>query len=715
MILWLLLAVAAAANIEGSVLERGSGDPIEGVTVSDGEVSATTHADGIFSIESSAEPVTLTFQSPSHQPASVELSSLSSKRVVIFLSASPAPLEIVVESFKRTAHISRQPIDAEMAYETPGTFDDSVRLVQSLPSVTVQREYAPGSGDLSVRGSLPGDNRYFIDGVEIPYLYHFNQYASVLPASQLDQLQLYSSTFGAAYGDAVGAVIEADSKLDKPLSTSGDASLNFVMMGGSLSAPVNKKWWLSASGRRSYQDLYTEGTAQYTLWPSFHDYTLRATRQNGHNKTSLFLWGANDSYTRAISELDVLNPVEQINTPTLAYNRGFIAAGALHDWGDPAHSGHLVAAVVNDHTKGELSTQLGEQLTSRYLTSRARQEIILDSASIEFGADLKAEQTSLTTDDVGDAALDISSELPALARGTAIDDSAYRLKGGAYAQTTLGSALMVIPGVRLSYDTLSETPVTADPRVASHLSVGEQTLFKVAVGRYQQAPRTDVAITESGPLPNTTSWQVAGGVEQTIASRLEINLEAYQKWSHNVIYLPIIGPVEVVDSGRSTGIELTGRYRIRDLFFLWTWLSYSRSTLTDNDHSFPSDSDQPLAGGLVLSWDLSEAWNVGTRYQFGSGLPYTPVDGAVYEATHNTWHLVAGDPNSARYPAYHKVDLHIARQWIFNRWTLSTTAELWMVPKSAAQLYPVHNYDASETIWVMGPTLFPLLGARAKF
>ena len=66
-----------------------------------------------------------------------------------------------------------------------------------------------------MRGSQPGDNRYYLDGIEIPYLYHFNQYASVFPASQVGTLELFPSTFSARYGDAVGAIVEAQSRLER--------------------------------------------------------------------------------------------------------------------------------------------------------------------------------------------------------------------------------------------------------------------------------------------------------------------------------------------------------------------------------------------------------------------------------------------------------------------------------------------------------------------
>ena len=173
MILW--LALAFATPLEGQVRERGTGDPVAGATIRlpDG---TTVQADdkGRFTVEAPDGEVALTVEDEDHAPRTVVVSVPAKGRTTIYLAPPAAPFEIVVESFQPTAHATRRTVDAEQALETPGTHDDAVRLVQALPGVAVQREYGRTSGELSVRGSLPGENRVLLDGVEVPYLYHFN-------------------------------------------------------------------------------------------------------------------------------------------------------------------------------------------------------------------------------------------------------------------------------------------------------------------------------------------------------------------------------------------------------------------------------------------------------------------------------------------------------------------------------------------------------------
>ena len=128
-----------------------------------------------------------------------------------------------------------------------------------------------------------------------------------------------------------------------------------------------------------------------------------------------------------------------------------------------------------------------------------------------------------------------------------------------------------------------------------------------------------------------------------------------------------------------------------------------------------ADGDQPLNLGLVASWDIARGLNLGLRYRLGTGLPYTPLDGSLYDAGEDQWIPRVGSFNGARLPLYQKLDLHVERTWTFERWQLSLLAELWMVPRASAQLYPTWNYDYTEQGWVIGPTILPLLGARARF
>lgn len=742
MIAALWATLAAAADLPVQVYQRGSREPVAAVEVWLGDVRmATTDADGraVLALDTSSSAGELRFSSPDFKELRIALSGLPASPLRVYLEPVDPPYEVVVESFRPTSHTSRHHLDAETARETPGTFDDPVRLVQALPGVTVQREYSPTAGDLSVRASSAGDNRYYLDGIELPYLYHFNQYASVYPTSQIDSLELYSSTFGASYGDSIGGIIEARSKREHPKAVHGTVHMNFLMAGADLTVPV-KNWTLTASARRSYQDLSGSSSAQYTLWPVFHDYSVRASTKDW----SFFVFGAGDSYERATAELDLLDAVAAENTPSFRWKRGFTAYGLDRQFTGRI-KGRAVAAWVDDRRHGELSSGGKEDLHTGYLSSRldlsstvarggrgTTRRPILDALRIPYaigwnaGWEIRAENTQLTATDAGPERILVAREAPALARGAVVDASSRRVRAAVYAEGKihLGTLpgylgepikLRIFPGIRIRTDS-SGAPIDHETRIAVRWHLLPSLEAKFSAGRYVQTVDTEFQLANPSQwLPDTRSWQAAGGLEARVADRLEFELNGWYKDITDLALYPPSQPIRIIHKGEAYGFEASSRYRIREHFFASAWLGSTTSRADDGGVRIPTSGDQPLFAGFVSSYSPSKKWTFGARYRYGAGLPYTPVAGSLYDANRDAWIPIQGDVNGARLPDYQKVDAHVTRTWVGQRATFDLTAEVGWVPKSAAALYPTWNYDWTEQGWVIGPTLLPILSARARF
>ncbi len=696
------------------VLEKGDeGGPVAGATARSacGD-EGTTDEQGRAALEVSAA-CPLTVSAPGYTPS--EREAPAGGELVVWLRPGRPELEIVVEGLASTPDPTRHTVDGEQAEETPGTLDDAVRLVQSLPGVTVQREYSPSSGDLSVRGSSPGDTRYFLDGIEIPYLYHYNQYSSVFPATQIATLDLFPSTFSARYGDAVGAVVDARSRLDPPDALHGSGGVNFVMASAEARAPLAKGWWLGVSGRRSYQDLAGEQSAQYPLWPIFGDWVVRAEHGDAEERAGLFAFGASDRYERAAGELDLLDPVEASSTPTLDYAQHFEGLGVRRQW-DGAWSGRVSAGLVRHVRRAELVDLGGERLETGSLVSRG--DLVRSGRyELDTGWELAGRRVGYLVEPAGDQGVRVAEEAPGLGRGVAVDDELWRLQGGLYGTVhAVGGPLRVMPGLRVGGDS-AVSEVQLEPRLGARLSLSEQAMLKLGAGRYTQRPDSEDLFPGTGDptLPTTTSWQVSGGLEQTVSGRLELGLEAYQKWLSDPLVHPIDAAAYAVPSGTAWGVEAITRYRLREIVFLWGWLALQQARVEEPDGTLvPADGDQRVSGGLVVSFD-ARGWNLGARYRYASGLPFTQLEGSIYDAGRDAWVPVPGPTNGARLPDYHKVDLRAAYTFSFRGWSLAVTTEVWIVPEASTQLYPTWSYDYAEQGWVRGPVFLPLLGARARF
>ena len=701
----MLVGLAAAAEVTGTVRERGTGDPVQATVVS-GEVAAATDAQGRFVLDLPEGTWTIEAFGPAHAPTSLDVTSPG--QVDFYLVPSEVEATIVVEARREPPHTSAQVLDRERVEKAPGNFDDPVRLVQSLPGVAVTPEYSPTAGAVAIRGAAPQESRFFLDGVEIPYLYHFHQYSSVFHTRLLDELALYPSTFGPSYGNAIGGVVEATSRRPDPARLHGGVALNFVMGSAWVTAPVGDRGGVSASARRSYHDL-KGGNDQYTVWPRFFDYLTRYDQDwgDGHH-LAVTAFGAGDAYTRYVGDTATFDQLEAATADEFSYDRAFHALSLRET--DEVGSAVLKTSValVQDRWQGQV-VDGGQDRLQRYVWLRhdARLELS-DRWVLALGGQLKPEQVR-QTNTLARALDEVGTEAPLMATGVLLGEQLGRVAGGAYGEARIElGPLMLRPGVRVDADS-SVGAVVADPRLSARLSLGEDVRIRGAVGRYSQAPELWELASAAGnrDLPFARSDQAALGVDWAVMGRLELGLEGWAKSMQDVVVRDAGQAPSAVD-GTAWGVEFTTRYRLRELFFAWGSVTVGRA-IRDGA---PFEFDQPLAVNLVGSWDFREHWNVGLRYRYASGLAYTPVVDSVYLGDTDTYAPVPGDTNSARLPSYQKVDVHLERTFLLRKWTVSTYAEGWYVPAPNNAMYVVYSYDYSQSALVSGPSFLPLLGVR---
>ncbi|MFT5337633.1 MAG: hypothetical protein ACI9YL_001638, partial [Luteibaculaceae bacterium] len=106
-----------------------------------------------------------------------ELRLSTNKPLDVTISLSPsiqnlATVEIKGQNFKKNAEapLGLQSISATEIYRSPGGNRDISKVLQNLPGVSSGLSFR---NDLIVRGGAPNENRFFIDGIEVPNINHF--------------------------------------------------------------------------------------------------------------------------------------------------------------------------------------------------------------------------------------------------------------------------------------------------------------------------------------------------------------------------------------------------------------------------------------------------------------------------------------------------------------------------------------------------------------
>lgn len=118
------------------------------------------------------------------------------------------------ETFQKSVEspVSMQVIGVREIEKSPGGNRDVSRIVRNYPGVA----YSPANyrNDLIVRGGGPGENRFYMDGIEIPNINHFaTQGASGGPvglvnADLVREIKFYTGAFPVNRGGAMSSVLD---------------------------------------------------------------------------------------------------------------------------------------------------------------------------------------------------------------------------------------------------------------------------------------------------------------------------------------------------------------------------------------------------------------------------------------------------------------------------------------------------------------------------
>ena len=92
----------------------------------------------------------------------------------LYLLRSVEEYQTIVRGRKAKREVTRRVIERDDVLKVAGTQGDAIRVIENLPGTA--RDSGGGGGPANgpvLRGSNPGDSKIYIEGHEIPILYHF--------------------------------------------------------------------------------------------------------------------------------------------------------------------------------------------------------------------------------------------------------------------------------------------------------------------------------------------------------------------------------------------------------------------------------------------------------------------------------------------------------------------------------------------------------------
>ena len=250
-------------SLAGQLRERGTRGPLVGVVVTASKegasppeaYEATTDGDGRFAFFDLAPGAWhVEVEAPAYFPfRTSEEVRRGEKTVVTYYveRGQGSPLDVTVTAARPKKDVTHVVLTADVIDKVPGTAGDPLAVLQDLAGVA----RAPaGSGLLIVRGSAPEDTQIFVDGMDVPLVYHFGGLRSVLPEGVIDNIEFVPGNFSPEYGRAIGGIVDVHLKELKPKRFGGYVDVSVLDTGVYLEAPLGDRGGIAVAARRSYLD-----------------------------------------------------------------------------------------------------------------------------------------------------------------------------------------------------------------------------------------------------------------------------------------------------------------------------------------------------------------------------------------------------------------------------------------------------------------------------
>ncbi len=599
---------------------------------------------------------------------------------VFAISLTPTPISLgdftktaMRERFEREVQISTTALPVRQLRLVPMLAEaDVFRTIQLLPGVVSRSDF---SSQLYVRGGSPDQNLVLLDGVSVYNPFHLGGVFSTFNVDAIKELDFMSGGFPVEYGGRLSSVLSITNREGNSQAFHGAGSISLLSAKALVEGPLPAGSFL-LSGRRTYFDqIFKHSDFSFPYY--FYDFQgkINLNLSHAHRLTLSGFYGD-----------DVL------------------------DFSVEGGEGEGEVDVDLDWVWGNRTTSLTwryimrPDLFSEILLSRSRFDNNLDadigsSSQAGLALDNRISDYSARMDlnyfGLKGHSLQLGASYSDLAFGYGISINDYRLFSysakpallAIYTQDhwELMPRLRLKPGLRLEYYSQGER-WQISPRLGLQYQLMPNIALKASFGRYAQYLTTVASEDQNLTLmdlwlPITTPYepQIAthyvAGCEWWLPHEIIFSLEGYYKRFSNLLDLNEQGDASNPDDdffvadGHARGVELLLKRQTGPLQG-WVGYAWSLTKRRIDGLSYYPKYDRRHSFHAVVNWSIGRQWTVGAVFSFGSGMPYTPVPGKYmrYEWLLDQNALSAelrdrtGAKNSARYPAYHRMDVSLRKE-----------------------------------------------------
>ena len=771
---------AAEYQIKGVVIDKSTRQPLEFVNVlvvglgigastdANGNFLITQVPPGIYRLQASflgyKTELTPEYRVNHVTPyVQIELEEENASLNEVIVTASP--FQKVPES-----PVSLRVIGLQEIEKAPGANRDISKVVQNYPGVA----FSPIGyrNDLIVRGGGPSENRFYLDGVEIPNINHFStQGASGGPVGLIDadlirSVKFYSGAFPADKGNALSSVLDFSLRDGDMERNSLKATLGASEVSLSSNGHIGNKTSYLVSVRRSYlQALFK--ILGLPFLPAYTDASFKIkTRFDSHNELTLLGLGGIDrmKLNLGIEGEDaeyMLSYLPEINQET------YTVGGVYRHYSQR----HVQSIVLSQSYLNNRNVKYRDNDES------SEENLTLRLGSIEQETKLRMENTSSWSVWKVKAGFDLNYSRYKSNEYRKVFTNALReydyhtdlslWRWGMFASVDYAApdkSFTASMGVRTDgnnySDKMKELWRQLSPRLSVSYRLVEGLTLSGHVGLYYQLPSYTVLgfKGEEGEYVNRhldyiSVSQESLGLSWTPNENMELSVEGFYKlYGHMPFSLSDQIPLsckgndygtignEALSSeakGRSYGVELMFKWLLTQKLNLSSSLTIFKSEFKDGEQGsyVPSAWDNRFILNMSGTYNFPKHWSLGAKVSCIGGSPYTPYDvekSSLVEA----WNVQGrayydySRYNQERLPVFGQLDVRVDKTFYLKKCMLgfyldiqNITASKLRQPDALMSTGQIENPSAplSEQRYVMksirqeSGTLLPTLGITFEY
>lgn len=734
LLLGLLTTVSAQPThrIKGTVIDKASRQPLEfinvlvlglgrgGVTDAEGHFNIGEVPPGIYRLQASAVGYK-TILTPEYIVSTKDLT------IQIETEENLTELEgvtVTASPFRRDPEspVGLRIIGLQEIEKSPGDNRDISRIVQSYPGVA----FSPAGyrNDLIVRGGSPSENRFYLDGVEIPNINHFStQGASggpvgIINADLIREVNFYTGAFPTDRGNAMSSVLDFKLRDGDMERNSLKATLGASEVSLASNGHIGKKTSYLVSVRQSYLQFLFDMLGLPFL-PTFTDAQFKLkTRFNANNELTILGLGGIDNM-KLNTKLDgekaeyILSYLPKIQQETFTLGAVYRHYAGIHVQSVVVSHSYLnnrnTKYLNNDESSADnLSLKL--RSVEQETKFRIENTSTLGNWKINFGANLDYSQYTNTT-----------FQRVYIDEGRTFDYHTYlgMWRWGIFGTinyATTDERFTASLGVRTDANNFSSGMKGMGDQLSPRLSLSyrltDGLYLSGNAGLYYQLP----PYTGLGFKDNNGAWvnkylrymsvsQESLGLSWHPGNTFELSAEGFYK-QYDKIPFSIADGIPLACKGNDYGVignealSSTAQGRAYGIEILMKWLIAKKLNLASSFTLFKSEYRNNKQSEYIASaWDnryifnmsgtynFPHNWSLGTKISCIGGAPYTPYD--VEKSSLVTAWNAQGRPyydytkyNTGRLPAFGQLDVRVDKTFYLKRCMLGFYIDLQNVTNS---------------------------------